>query len=144
MVDISVDFDFYTKEYKGSTVPSTLFDKYIQLAHLDLTNEIGLNLYTVEADEVELITQLKYCQCALAEFEFKYGLDAQVDGGADIVAGSGEVKSESAGSVSRSYSTTAEVYGKQSSNIISNTEKYKRNVMLRYLRTTGLLYKGLK
>lgn len=144
MVDVSVDFEFYQNQYKGNAIPSSAFDKYIELAHFDLLNVIGMNMYDIQDDEKELIRNIQLCKCALAEFEFKYGLYRDESQETKTSLGVGEVKSESAGSVSRSYVTSVEANSQRDSQITKNTEKYKMNIIYRYLKYSGLIYRGLK
>lgn len=145
MVAIQVDYDFYHKEFKGDTIPSTLFDKYIEYAHLDLFNVIAANMYDIQEDELELIERIKKCECSLADFEYKYGIDKveSDEDGTNVLHTVGEVKSESAGSVSRTYVTDAEIFGDRNKDIAVNPEKYKLNIIRRYLGNTGLLYRGM-
>lgn len=147
MVNIQVDYNFYQNEFKGNTIPSALFDKYIQLVQFDLLNVIGMNLYDVSEDETEIIKSIKLCECSLAEFEYKYGLDKAEESESSNEAsnmGVGEIKSESAGSTSRTYVTTAEIYAQRNNEIATNPQKFKMNIINRYLGNTGLLYRGLK
>lgn len=143
MVEINVDFEFYEKDFGGNVIPRTDFNKYIQIAHLDLFSVISKNMYDVEEDEIDLINNIKRCECSLAEFEFKYGTDRDSEQ-QNTELGVGEVKSESAGSTSRTYVTTTEIYSQRINDIASDPQKFRMEIMNRYLSNTGLLYQGLK
>lgn len=143
MVDIRVDYDFYVDSYGGDAIPSELFDKYINDSYLKIMQRIRNNLYDLEEEETEIIENVKKCQCELADFIYKYGINSQDNETSQSAFGIGEVKSESAGSVSRTYVTNSEIYATRNQDILNNSIKYEDDIIYKYLGYTGLLYVGL-
>lgn len=133
--------DFYNDVFEGKTIPSEVFEKYINDAYLKVMNKISKNLYDLEEDESEIIEKIKKCQCELAEFNFKFGVDRETNNKNNET---GEVKSESAGSTSRTYVTSLDVYNERNKLIASSPENFENEIIRKYLGYTGLLYGGLK
>lgn len=144
MENLKVDFDYYQYEFEGNAIPSDVFDKVIEDAYMKVMDCIRNNLYDLEEDETEIIESVKKCQCELAEFEYENGLVQSINQVDDTSLGVGDVKSETAGSTSRTYVTTLDVYGTRNQEIISNPEKFEYKIIQKYLGYTGLLYRGLK
>lgn len=144
MVDLHVNYDFYVDSFEGSAIPSESFDKYINDAYLKVMNKIRNNLYDLEEDETEIIDSIKKCQCELAEFNYQYGLNSAQNQLSQSPVSTGEVKSETAGSTSRTYVTSLDIYGNRTERILSNPKKYENEIIRKYLGYTGLLYIGLE
>lgn len=118
------DYDFYTTVYLGNMIPTEEeFDRYAMRASMDIDYlTMGKAAHSAELPAVKMAC------CAAAE-QYMVMVNATVD------ATHGELKSESVGSYSRTYATSAERM--QSARAAVNDSIY------RYLVPTGLLYRGL-
>ena len=146
MVNILVDETFYEDEFGGNTIPSDVFEKFINDAYLQVMNVIQYNLQDVEENETEIIERIKLCQCEIADFNYiygPYGTKAKEIEGADSTT-KGEVKSESVGTVSVTYTNTAETFKSSIENKINNPKFYVDEIIKKYLAATGLLYGGIQ
>lgn len=143
MENLKVDYDYYVDVFEGNTLPSDVFDKVIEDAYLKVANSIRPNAEDIEEDETEIIENIKKCQCELAEFEYENGLVQSVAQPENSSYGVGDVKSETAGSTSRTYVTNLDVYNTRNQEIISNPEKFENKIIQKYLGYTGLLYRGV-
>lgn len=146
MVNIQVNEAFYRDEFGGDTIPSLVFEKFINEAEMLVLNKIKNNIEDVEENETDTIQRIKLCQCELADFNYKYGAygtKAKEIEGADSTT-KGEVKSESVGTVSVTYTNTAETFKSSIENKINNPKFYVDEIIKKYLATTGLLYGGIQ
>ena len=147
MVNILVDESFYEDEFGGNTIPSDVFEKFINDAYLQVMNSIQYNLQDVEENETEIIERIKYCQCEIADFNYiygPYGTKAKEAESGETATATGEVKSETVGTVSRTYTTSLDTLGTFVQKKVSNPDKYVRDIIRKYLGSTGLLYGGLQ
>lgn len=147
MVNIQVDESFYEDEFGGNTIPSDVFEKFINDAYLQVMNSIQHNLQDVEENETEIIERIKYCQCEIADFNYiygPYGIKAKEVESGETATATGEVKSETVGTVSRTYTTSLDTLGTFVQKKVSNPDKYIRDIIRKYLGSTGLLYGGLQ
>ena len=114
------DYEQYTNTYFGSMIPADSFYAYAERAS-EYLDYITLGRCTGKSDLTEVI---KAC-CALAEEYYVVDL-ARADGE--------DIQSETVGSWSRTYRSKAEV--------IAGAESRMADIARRYLRNTGLLYRG--
>lgn len=126
------DYDFYTSEFFGDTVPEERFDRCASLA----SDFIDYFTMGRAANNAEL-PAVKKCCCALAEQY--HDIDAVKKAAAAKVTEDGIIASESVGSHSRSFRNGAE--GAQA---VTAAEAELANIARRYLLPTGLLYRGIR
>lgn len=116
-------FDFYANTFHGDSLTVDVFDKYAARAS-DYIDYITMGK---AAGYTDANNQLAKCCCALAE---KYGaFDADVSVAADTVA------SETVGSHSISYRSSADIKAGLDSALLGIAQMY--------LLSTGLLYRGV-
>lgn len=135
------DYSFYTAMFYGNLIPDDSYAKYSDKAY-DKLNMITYDNITEETmlDE-SLAKKVKKAECAIAEM--LYELD-QINSASGVDAsGKGKiVKSESAGSVSKSYDVSKSVV-ENTVTSINDIDKSVYTVIKGYLYNTGLLYAGL-
>lgn len=122
-----VDYEFYTNTYKGTKITSKEeFDK-LSLRATQYVKEHIFNRNYADYYGKDYTNEVKYATCSLTEIEQEYqkGLEE---------LSSGNIKSESIGDYSRSFSTKEE--------LINNTNLRKNEELKLYLATTGLLFRG--
>ena len=115
-------YDYYVNTFYGDSLTADVFDKYAARAS-DYIDYITMGKAAGYNDENN---QLAKCCCALAE---KFGaFDAEVSVAADAVA------SETVGSHSISYRSSADIKAGLDSALLAIAQMY--------LLSTGLLYRG--
>lgn len=129
------DFPYYQDFYLGNLIRDpTEFGRAAARAseYLDMVT-FGRLLNDVPAD---LIDRVKKCCCALAEAMYTY----QAYG---ANSGSGRLKtSESSGAYSVSFASPTESISALLDGDTSGLQDYLKSICIRYLGTTGLLYRG--
>lgn len=118
------DFAFYNDSYCGDILTQDTFCKYAERAS-DYIDYITNGRAADYADPRDMV---KKCCCALAEQQ-------QSIASAKLLSAQGEVASETVGSHSVSYRSSAET--------VVELEKGMWNIALQYLTNTGLLYRGV-
>lgn len=136
------DYAFYVGTFYGTSIPETDFPRLSTRASdfIDYYTR-GRAAVVEDADDVTLIK--KAC-CALAEAmqidEQKRNIALQTMETA-VADGYGELKSESVGSWSQSYTTAADYMRDSSTGSTSKSAEYA-GILTQYLVNTGLLYRG--
>lgn len=115
------DYAYYSTTYYGNSISSADFPRYATRAsdYID-----SLSLTRVPDGSLDAV---KKCCCALAE---KF----QIIENANAIAAAGELASESVGSYSRSFRSSAEIEAAAKAEL--------GNIARMYLSKTGLLYRG--
>ena len=122
---IYADFDYYKDAYLGGLISNE--SEYERLATRAATE---IDYYTLGRAYNQADTDaVKMCACAVAE-QFLTIAAAQATSTSDA-----ELQSESVGSYSRTYRASADRTATARAEI--------RNIINRYLATTGLLYRGV-
>ena len=137
------DYEFYTDVYFGTAISETDFPRLATRA------SDFLDYYTrgkaAKATDEDVLTALSKACCAVAE-AMKADEDskklAQKAAEAALSASGGEVKSETVGSHSVSYTTAADYVKDASSARPLNSRIVYADVAMVYLVNTGLLYRG--
>lgn len=125
------DYDFYTTDFFGDTIPVESFDRCASLA----SDFIDYFTMGRAANKAEL-PAVKKCCCALAEQYFD--IDAVRKAAAAKVTSDGIIASETVGSHSRSFRN-----GTEGVQAVTAAEAELANIARRYLMPTGLLYRGV-
>lgn len=135
------DFNYYADQFYGTAIEAADFPR-LSLRASDFIDYITRNKAAKTTDETVLEALSKAC-CAIAEQmqidERNKAIAAQTATEA-LSAGGGEVKSETVGGYSVSY-TTALDYVKNADAAKAEVAGYM-SIALRYLSNTGLLYRG--
>ena len=118
------DYSFYKNVYLGIMLSEDDFPRLSQRAS-EYIDYITMS----KAGRDPALTQIKLCCCALAE-QLQTAEKAQLAS----VSDSGEKQSESVGSYSVAYRSSAEVY--------AAAQAEMRKTAARYLGSTGLMYRG--
>ncbi|WP_295219838.1 hypothetical protein [Ruminococcus sp.] len=132
------DFPYYQDFYLGNLIHDpTDFGRAAERAseYLDMAT-FGRLLDRIPS---ELTSRIKKCCCALADAIYQY----QAYGVGSI--GSGEIglkTSESIGAYSVSYANPTESISVLLDGDASGLQDYLKSICMRYLGTTGLLYRG--
>lgn len=134
------DYSYYTNTFYGTAIAETDFPR-LALRASDFIDYITRNK-AAKATDANVIDALSKACCALAEQiqtdERSKAIAAQTAAAA-LASGSGEIKSESVGSYSVSFSTSADYLSADKAK--AEASAYK-SIVLRYLANTGLLYRG--
>jgi len=140
------DYSFYTGEFYGTAIAQADFPRLASRSSdfLDYYTR-GKAAKVPETDEATLTALAKAC-CAVAELiqmDEQNQAIAASSAVAALASGTGEVKSETVGSHSVSYTTAAD-YAKGSSSRNPQMDARIRyaDVAMVYLVNTGLLYRG--
>lgn len=139
------DYEFYTDEFFGVAISYDDFPRLSSRASdfLDYYTR-GKAAKVPESDTVTLLALAKAC-CAVAEQmqidDRNKEIAAMVSASA-LASGTGEIKSETVGSHSVSYATSAD-YGRGSAaNALRDARAAYADIASVYLVNTGLLYRG--
>lgn len=118
------DYEFYTKEFHGNTIPEVAFPSVILRASIFVKY-----VTTGKIEDIEIPEEARMAACAVAEV--MYRADAE---------GQQEKKSETVGNVSVSYVT------EQQDGQVRETAMAKKQYAAAYpyLIHTGLLYRGCR
>ena len=135
------DFEFYQDGFYGNLIPMEDFPRFASRASdfIDYYTEGKAE----QASDESILTLIKKACCAIAEQMY---LDEQSKAiaaksfAAALSSESGEIKSESVGSWSRSYATASDYVAKSASMKDSNASYAA--IARQYLANTGLLYRG--
>lgn len=121
------DYTYYAGTYLGTTIPQATYPgAALQASYVLDALTFGRASETITAGtDTDLITKIKMATCAIAEEEYKTGLQAN---------GTGVIKGERLGNYSVDYQLNQEV---NQSAAARATTKAKF-----YLGNTGLLYRG--
>lgn len=117
------DYQFYTGTYMGNEIPAADFAVLAERA------SEYIDYLTINRVPAAVPTAVKKACCAIAEQLY----NAQKT---DAETGGGALASQSVGSWSASYRSLAE--------LTAGREETMRNVAVRYLVHTGLLYRGMR
>lgn len=134
-------YEFYTDVFYGNEIAAADFPRLASRAS-DFIDYYTRNK-AAAATEQWIVTALSKCCCALAErmqIDERSRLIAAQTTAEAVSSGSGEIKSETVGSHSVSYTTGAD-YASDSNAEKAQNEAYA-SICLRYLANTGLLYRG--
>jgi hypothetical protein len=137
------DYQFYTEDYFGSSIAEADFPRLSSRA------SDFLDYYTrgkaVDVEESTTLTALKKACCAVAE-AMKENEDrqklAERATQAALSESGGEVKSETVGSHSASYTTAADYASANTVDARKAQMAMYASVAAQYLVNTGLLYRG--
>lgn len=122
------DYAFYTGSYYGTQIASTDWNRLATRAS-DFIDYITLGHAAAFVTANPNETAVKKCCCALAE---RYQI---IETAREQVAANGDLQSESVGSYSRSFRSSAET---------AQTEDAEmKSLAHQYLLPTGLLYRGI-
>lgn len=139
------DYDFYVNDFYGLAIDSTDFPRLSSRASdiLDYYTR-GKAAKVPESDAATHLALAKAC-CAVAEQmqidDRNKDIAAMVSASA-LASGTGEIKSETVGSHSVSYATSAD-YGRGSAaNALRDARAAYADIASVYLVNTGLLYRG--
>ena len=131
------DYTFYTETYLGSAITEADFPR------LSLRASEFLDYFTRgKARDSGYTTELAKACCAVAEAMQNDDLAAQVaTNAARSALENGELKSESVGSYSRTFATTAD-YARNGADAVKSGRVLYAWIATEYLLNTGLLYRG--
>ena len=135
------DFSYYTTEYLGTEISAEDFPR-LALRASDFIDYLTRNK-AARATEEYVTTALSKACCAIAEqlqMDARNRAIAAQTATEAISSGGGEVKSESVGGYSVSYTTAAD-YG-SASDAIKASAGACYAIAREYLANTGLLYRG--
>ena len=100
-----VDYEYYTENFKGTSLSEEEFNKYIKNACMKITTSTLSRVTdsSINSYPSELVSRIKDCACSLSEWEQKFdkALEALSNGITNGIA-----KSKSAGAVSVTYDTS--------------------------------------
>lgn len=134
------DYTYYEQTFYGTSIDEADFPR-LSLRASDFIDYITRNK-AAKATASDVVEALEKACCAIAEqiqiTERNKALAAQTATAA-LEAGNGEIKSETVGGYSVSYTTGAD-YASATTPRAEYNAMY--NVALRYLANTGLLYRG--
>lgn len=134
------DFAYYSEVYGGSLIPQ---DKFSSLAEKASDRIDAATFGRLENDVPEEYEKnVKRCCCELAENIYNYS--ALSDGSA--IAGAGSVASENIGKYSVTYRSGTEQISTISAQLNgenSGLEDIYKNIIMRHLGRTGLLFRGI-
>ena len=137
------DYEFYTNSYYGVAISSEDFPRLSSRA------SDFIDYYTkgkaAKVDDESTLTALAKACCAIAEamqIDEQNRALASKAAAAALSEDGGEVKSESVGSHSVSYTTAADYIKSGSSSSPLDERKTYADVAAVYLTNTGLLYRG--
>ena len=136
-----VNFPYYQDFYLGSLIRDpTDFGRAAARAseYLDMMT-FGRLLDGIPA---ELTARVKKCCCALADAIYQYQAYGAVKINPDGSTSARTKTSESSGAYSVSYASPTESISAMLSGDTSGLQDYLKSVCMRYLGTTGLLYRG--
>ena len=137
------DYAYYTGSFLGNAIAQADFPR------LSLRASEVIDYFTrdkaKQATDTDVVDALAKCCCALAEQEYADELARRVSTIAAeqaVSGGGGEVKSETVGGYSVSYTTAADYAGKASGSSAAQLAPEYLAILRRYLANTGLLYRG--
>lgn len=100
-----VDYEYYTENFKGTSLSEEEFNKYIKNACMKITTSTLSRVTdsSINSYPSELVSRIKDCACSLSEWEQKFdkALETLSSGITNGIA-----KSKSAGAVSVTYDTS--------------------------------------
>lgn len=107
-----VDYDYYKNKFKGTVLTEDNFNRYGNLACIEITTSTLSRVTdgTINNYPMELITRIKDCACAIAEYKNRF--DDAFNSVTSLSSGNkteGIIKSKTAGAVSVNYDTTTTV-----------------------------------
>ena len=134
------DYAYYTATYLGTAIAEADFPRLALRAsdYIDYMTRAK----AAKATEESVLDALSKACCAVAEHIQVEERNAAVAAGSAeraISGGSGELKSESVGGYSVSYTTGADY---ANANTAKAEADARRSILIRYLANTGLLYRG--
>ena len=137
------DYDFYTTVFYGTVISSADFPRLSSRAS-DFLDYFTRNKAASAMDEGVLVAIKKAC-CAIAEQmqtdETNKAIVTKTQAAA-LSANSGEVKSESVGSWSASYTVSSDYMNQDAKEAQNAINAAYASIAARYLTNTGLLYRG--
>ncbi|PWU66575.1 hypothetical protein [Gracilibacillus dipsosauri] len=126
-----IDYDFYTNVYKGDTITQEEFDKLLPKAS-DVLDDLTNDYYQFKDLESDIPWRRdKFKKAVACQIEFFYEV------GSTTSEGINDPQSVSIGRTTMSNGRSDSRNDNSSKNIVSND-------VFMYLRTTGLLYRGLE
>ena len=133
------DYTFYSEVFYGTAIDEADFPRLASKAS-DFLDYYTRGKAALVEDESVLDLLKKAC-CAVAEqMQEDEADDAVADKARSAALDGGELKSESVGSYSVSYATSAD-YAKSRSSVMDKRAAYSW-IAMQYLVNTGLLYRG--
>ena len=120
------DYAFYRDEYFGSVLSEDAFPEYAQQADSYL-NELTYGRYVSPYLSERVLYAVKLAECSIADICFSYAQDSAADP---------VITKETVGSHSVSYRSSADIEKERLSRV--------KQIAIRYLLTTGLLYRGVR
>lgn len=139
------DYGYYVTVWYGTAIQEADFPRLSSRASDFIDYYTRDKARKVHVTETETNTALAKCCCALAEAiqtdERNKALAAQATANA-LASGTGELKSESVGSYSVSYATTADYTRNGAAATVSDIRLAYARIADQYLAHTGLLYRG--
>jgi len=136
------DYAYYTEAFLGTAINEADFPR-LSLRASDFIDYIARGK-SAKASAPDVVAAIKKACCAIAE---QMQLDernreiASQTAATALEAGNGEIKGETVGSYSVSYTTGAD-YASASRNGAKDEAAAYASIALRYLANTGLLYRG--
>ena len=134
------DFAYYSEVYGGSLIPQDKFSSLAEKASDRIDAATFGRLENGVPEEYE--KNVKRCCCELAENIYNYS--ALSDGSS--IAGAGSVASENIGKYSVTYRSGTEQISTISAQLHgenSGLEDIYKNIIMRHLGRTGLLFRGI-
>ena len=134
------DFAYYSEVYGGNLIPENKFPSVSEKASDRIDAATFGRLESGIPEEYE--KNVKRCCCELAESIYSYS--ALSDGSA--IAGAGSVASENIGKYSVTYRSGTEQISAVSAQLHgenSGLEDIYKNIIMRHLGRTGLLFRGV-
>lgn len=121
------DYTYYTGTYLGTTIPQAAYPgAALQASYVLDALTFGRASETITAGtDTDLITKIKMAACAIAEEEYKTGLQSN---------GTGVVKAEKLGNYSIDYQLNQDATHSAAARATTKAKAY--------LGDTGLLYRG--
>lgn len=131
-----VDFDYYKNVFCGNAIKQEDFDQFSRKAERFVAYAT-VNKAILTSGEV--LNSVKDCICELAECYASFDkMEKQALGEGEKV-----ISSESVGTWSASYDTSAQRTGTDIATDVTQRNKKLYSIVKEYLASTGLLYKGV-
>lgn len=132
MLNNLIDYDYYTKQYGGSSIPESSFNKE------SIKASSRVNYYTKNRiNEENINDDIKNATCEIADFI--YSQDTLKE---NVIGNNSDKASETVGPHSVTYINKSSI---QDKHILSDSELDKEcyQICLRQIGYTGLMYRGV-
>lgn len=128
------DFSYYQDFYKGKVITDLETFRTLAERSFDYINMV--TFYNINSDTLKVhVDAIKRCSCAIAEAYYIYDITHSIDGTI-----SGAKTSESIGQYSVSWANPLDSLETLTG---GNFPSYLKNLAMKYLGHTGLMYRGV-